>query len=123
MASDTDEDIEIVNDPVQINRTFSLKRKIERKKDITSLWNLIMTNKDIQEMGELVQDLEFLMDFGRINFTQFIKEEIKWVRMDIDITLQTYNQDTGLLIPSVKKKTLRKLEEDRFKDQLEGMIF
>lgn len=117
---DTDEDLQISTDPVQQDRMFSLKRKITKKKDITSLWNLIMSNKDIQEMGGLVQDLEFLMDFGRINFTEFIQEELKWVRMDIDISLEDYNQKTGYIIPSVTKKSLDKVEEDRFKDQLEG---
>lgn len=79
-----------------------------------------MSDKDIQEVEGLVQDLEFLMDFGRINFTEFIQEEVKWVRMDVDISLQVYDEEKGLLIPSVTKKSLEKVEEDRFKDQLKG---
>ena len=119
---DSDEDMQISTDPIQKDRMFSLKRKITRKKNITSLWNLIMSNQDIMELRGLVQDLEFLMDFGRINFTEFIQEEVKWVRMDIDISLQDYDQKTGVIVPSVTKKSLDLVEEDRFKDQLEGKI-
>jgi hypothetical protein len=84
---------------------------------------LILSDQDIQEVKNLIKDLEFLMDFGRINFTEFIKEEVKWVRMDVDIRLEKYDEQKGLLIPSVTKKSLEKVEEDRFKDQLKGMRF
>jgi hypothetical protein len=120
-VQDQDED-EISEDPRYKNRRFSLRRKITEKKDITSLWNLIMSNSDIKEMQGLVKDLEFLMDFGRINFTEFIQEEVKWVRMDINITLAKYDEQKGLLIPQVQKKSLDEVEEDRFKDQLKGRV-
>lgn len=97
-----------------------MRRKITRKKDITSLWNLIMSDHDIREVKAFVKDLEFLMDFGRVNFTEFVREEVKWVRMDIDITLASYDEEKGLLVPAVTKKSLDKVEEDRFKDQLKG---
>lgn len=118
--TDRDEDEAISADPQFKNRSFSLRRKVRRKKDVTSLWNLILSDQDIQEVKNLVKDLEFLMDFGRINFTEFIKEEVKWVRMDVDIRLQRYDESKGLIIPEVTKKSLEKLEEDRFKDQLKG---
>ena len=121
---DVDEDKkleeEISTDPRFRNREFSTRRKIRRKKDVTSLWNLILNDKDIRDVKNLIKDLEFLMDFGRINFTEFIKEEVKWVRMDVDIRLEGYDEQKGLLIPEVTKKSLEKVEEDRFKDQLEG---
>ena len=81
-----------------------------------------MSNRDITEMQGLVKDLEFLMDFGRINFTEFIQEEVKWVRMDINITLAKYDEQKGLLISRVSKKSLKEVEEDRFKDQLKGTV-
>jgi hypothetical protein len=121
MEKDEDEDKdEISEDPKQSKRRFSLKRKITKKSDIISLWNLIMDDDDIHDVQSLVKDLEFLMDLGRINFTEFIQEEVKWVRMDIDITLESYDEAKRLIVPKIKKKSLEKVEEDRFKDQLEG---
>lgn len=79
-----------------------------------------MNDGDIREVEGLVKDLEFLMDFGRINFTELVRKEVKWVRMDVDITLKRYDQEKGLLVPAVRKKSLEKVEEDRFKDQLKG---
>lgn len=79
-----------------------------------------MSDRDIREVRGLVKDLEFLMDFGRINFTELVRQEVKWVRMDVDITLERYDEEKGLLVPAVTKKSLEKVEEDRFKDQLKG---
>ena len=124
MEKDTDEDPDhISEDPRQSKRRFSIQRKITKKSDIVSLWNLIMDDHDINDVQSLVKDLEFLMDLGRIDFTEFIQEEVKWVRMDIDITLESYDEEKKLIIPKIKKKSIEEVEEDRFKDQLEGRVF